>query len=86
MTPKDEPEATYPPHSVRNRYGVKDASDCYRTVNGVLYLAHLSFPTKDRIKLYRDSGVRCRRFGEELFIAALDRDAANQIDFNNPLQ
>lgn len=69
-----------------NRYGVKDASDCRRTINGLLYLAHMSCPSAERIALYRKAGIRCRRQGDELYVAFLDQDQANDIDANNPLQ
>lgn len=58
----------------RNSKGVNDASDCIRTVNGVKYVAWMSFPTADRIKAYRAAGVRCRRFSEELFLHPMDKE------------
>jgi hypothetical protein len=64
----------------RNSSGVNDASDCVRTVNGVKYGAWMSFPTEDRIKAYRAAGVRCRRFGEELFVHPMDEEVAAQVD------
>lgn len=64
----------------RNRNGVKDAFDCFRTINGVKYVAWMSFPTKERIKSYRAAGIRCRRFGEELFVHPMDEENAKRID------
>jgi hypothetical protein len=66
--------------STRNASGVKSASDCYRTIKGIEYRAWMSFPSKDRTAAYRDADVRCRRFGEELFVHILDEDMAAQID------
>lgn len=64
----------------RNRYGVNDASDCYRTIDGRLYVAWTSFPSPERIAAYRKAGLRCRRFGEELFIYENDQKSAEEID------
>lgn len=64
----------------RNSHGVNDASDCFRTVNGIKYIAWMSFPSLERIKAYRDAGVRCRRFGEELFIHPEDESIAIEVD------
>jgi len=66
----------------RNPKGVNDASDCFRTIDGVKYSAWTSFPSADRIAAYRAASVRCRRFGEELFIHPLDEDQAAQIDMD----
>ena len=38
------------------------------------------FPTKERIKAYRAEGVRCRRFGAELFVHPADEEVAAQVD------
>lgn len=64
----------------RNRAGVKDASDCYRTFNGEHYDAWTSFPSKERIKAYRAAGLKCRRIGDELFMRGIDCDQADEID------
>ena len=64
----------------RNSSGVNDAIDCIRTVNGVKYIAWMSFPTEARIKAYRAAGVRCRRFGEELFVHPMDEEDAQKVD------
>jgi hypothetical protein len=64
----------------RNGAGVNDAANCYRTINGARYIAWLSFPTSERIEAYRAAGVRCRRFGEELFVHLLDEDDAKTVD------
>lgn len=60
--------------------GVKLASDCWRTINGHHYEAWISYPSEERIKAYRSNGVRCRRFGEELFVHTLDTDQAKEVD------
>lgn len=60
--------------------GCKLASDCWRTINGQHYEAWLSYPSADRIVAYRAAGVRCRRFGEELFVHTLDTDKASEVD------
>lgn len=57
----------------RNRYGVKDASDCWRTINGEHFIAWMSFPSDDLIKAYRAAGIKCRRYGVELFIRESDK-------------
>lgn len=64
----------------RNRYGVNDAIDCYRTFNGEKYPAWMSFPSSDRVKAYRAVGIRCRRQGEELFVHIDDRWLAEAVD------
>lgn len=64
----------------RNRYGVNDAFDCYRTFNGEKYPAWMSFPSSDRVMAYRTAGVRCRRLGDELFVHWADRQLAAEID------
>lgn len=64
----------------RNRYGVKDAVDSYRTINGARYEAWLYFPSVARIKAYRAAGIRCRRQGEELFVHQMDVDEARKLD------
>lgn len=61
--------------------GVAYSCDCYRTIKGERYIAWLSAPSDDRIKAYRDAGIRCRRFGEELFVRELDKTSAEQLDF-----
>ena len=66
----------------RNKDGVKDQIDCYRTINGELYIAWMSFPSDDLIKSYRSSGLRCRRFGNELYLHADDKDAASELERN----
>lgn len=64
----------------RNRHGVNDAIDCYRTFNGEKYPAWMSFPSSDRILAYRTVGVRCRRLGDELFVHIDDRYLAAAVD------
>ena len=65
---------------MRNQHGVKESINCYRTIGGYRYDAWLSAPSKDRIAAYREAGIRCRRFGEELFVHQLDTDMAAQVD------
>lgn len=64
----------------RNSYGVKDASDCWRTVAGVRWGQWVSFPSPARIVAYRGAGLRVRRFGEELHIHPDDRARATELD------
>lgn len=64
----------------RNAHGVKDSADCWRTIGGYRYDAWMSCPSEDRIASYRKAGVRCRRFGEELFVHQLDTDMARAVD------
>lgn len=54
--------------------------DCYRTVKGVRFMAWTSCPSPDRTAAYRKAGVRCRRFGEELFIDPFDQSLALKVD------
>lgn len=67
----------------RNRYGVIDQTDSVRTVNGVTFMSWMSFPSAARVAAYRRAGVRCRRFGDELYINPADRDLATAIDRAN---
>jgi len=60
----------------RNRFGVNDSADCHRTIGGVVYGSWGSCVPPTLIKAYRAAGVRCRRFGEELFIHPDDKKAA----------
>lgn len=64
----------------RNRYGVNDANDCYRTIHGARFNAWVSCPTPERIAAYREAGARVRRFGEELFVHEADDDIAASVD------
>lgn len=64
----------------RNRYGCNDAADCYRTIKGARYVAWMSVPSMDRIAAYRQAGIRCRRFGDELFVHEADVSAAADVD------
>lgn len=64
----------------RNAQGLKDSINCYRTVDGYRYDAWISCPSQDRIAAYRAAGIRCRKFGEELFVHQLDTDMAASID------
>lgn len=64
----------------RQANGYKHFSDCYRTINGAHYLDHISFPSNDRVKAYRAAGVRCRRFGDELYVHCADKDDAGKVD------
>jgi len=51
-----------------------------RTIGGYEFEAWLSFPSADRLKAYRAAGVRCRRFGSELFVYTMDTDDAKKVD------
>lgn len=65
----------------RNKYGVNDAANCYRTFGCERYPAWMSFPSADRIAAYRSNGVRCRRVGEELFVHKDDQKLAAHVDY-----
>lgn len=65
---------------VRNSSGVKWQTDCYRTINGDRYIAWMSFPSGGIIHAYRNKNLRCRRFGDELYMHVQDQDCAAQID------
>lgn len=64
----------------RNRTGVKCSDRLWRTVRGVHYVQWRSCPTDDEIRRYRSCGVRCRRFGVELFVHQDDQDIARRVD------
>lgn len=62
--------------SARNRFGVKDSIDCYRTIKGERYVAWLVNPTQDCVAAYRAAGIKCRRINGELFIRFVDQSRA----------
>jgi hypothetical protein len=64
----------------RNQYGVKDQIDCYRTIKCEHFIAWISYPSSERIKAYRTAGVKCRRYGDELYIRAADKQRAIDVD------
>lgn len=64
----------------RNAHGLKASCDCYRTINDHIYTAWLSCPGTDRIAAYRKAGIRCRRFGDELFVHSNDLARASDVD------
>lgn len=64
----------------RNQFGVKDASECYRIIKGHEYTAWMSYPSAEKIKAYRAAGIRCRRFGVELFVHVWDTEEAAKLD------
>jgi hypothetical protein len=64
----------------RNSHGVKASCDCYRTIKGHEYQAWTSCASDDRIAAYRKAGVRCRRFGDELFVHVFDTEEAARVD------
>ncbi len=65
---------------VMNRYGVKNASECYRAIKGFRYIAWMSFPSANRIREYRSVGCRCVRRGDELFMHHMDEELARKVD------
>lgn len=64
----------------RNQHGVKHMSDTWRTIGGQHYMHWSLVPDDDRVKLYRAAGVRCRRFGVDIFIHHEDQAAATAVD------
>lgn len=64
----------------RNRQGVKDASDCWRTIKGRRYLAYMSFPSAEKINAMRRAGIRVRKFGDELFVLEDDKERAAEFE------
>lgn len=66
--------------NVRNKFGLKDQIDSYRTIAGERYVAWMSYPSDARIAAYRSASVRCRRFGVELYVHEHDQRLASAID------
>lgn len=64
----------------RNKYGVNDATNCYRTFNGQRFDHWMSCPSQEQIRSYRQAGIRCRRQGAELYVHTTDHNKAAQID------
>ena len=64
----------------RNRHGVNDSCQCYRTIGGCQYIAWISCPSDERIAAYRSAGVRCRRQGVELYVCVADEEDAQLVD------
>lgn len=64
----------------RNAHGVKDQIDCYRTIAGERYISWMSYPSDACITEYREAGIRCRRFGVELYVHEADTRYAKAVD------
>lgn len=64
----------------RNAQGYNDTSDCYRMFGGERYIGWLVYPSEQRIALYRQAGLKCRRLKEELFLRETDTQEASDID------
>jgi hypothetical protein len=66
----------------RSNHGAAGSFDIalLRTINGNDYQWWLFCPSADRIAAYRSSGVRCRRFGDDLFVHVFDVEAAAKVD------
>jgi hypothetical protein len=64
----------------RNSFGVNDATDCYRTVGGGLFVDWGGGTSAARMKAYRAAGVRCRRFGDDLYVRKADATNAIAVD------
>lgn len=64
----------------RNRNGVNDSADCYRTVGGVHFICWTSDWDKKLVTAYRRAGVRCRIFVGEVFIHSEDQTKAASVD------
>lgn len=64
----------------RNRHGVKDSCDMYRTINGAEYGCWSIYPTPECIAAYRKAGVRVARRGEHLFVHHMDEAEAKAVD------
>lgn len=63
-----------------NHYGVKNSSDMWRTINGVLWPHFAIEEAPDHASYLRKAGVRVRRFGEEIFVHPDDIPAACEAD------
>lgn len=63
----------------RNKYGVNDATNCYRTFNGQRFDHWMSCPSQEQIRSYRQAGIRCRRQGAELYVHTTDHNKAALI-------
>lgn len=58
----------------------KCTSDTWRTFNGAHYDPWLVYVTPERVKAYRNEGIRCRRVGHTLYVHTLDTDAASALE------
>jgi hypothetical protein len=67
----------------RNEHGVKDANDCWRTIGGVRWNHWMSCHSASVIRLYRDAGLRVRRFGEELYMHPEDEAQGHHLTQQN---
>lgn len=70
----------------RNEHGLKNTGETYRTINGVEYIAWYVYVTPERVALMREKGIRCRRFGEVLYIDHRDEDQARDVDKSFPYE
>lgn len=64
----------------RNGFGVNDTTDCYRTIRGEKFIGWGSGMSAARITAYRAAGVRCRRYGDDLYVCEADRSKAIGVD------
>lgn len=52
----------------RNGLGFNDTTECYRTFGAAKFVGWCAGMSKQRIAAYRAARVRCRRFGDEVFV------------------
>ena len=64
----------------RNGFGANDTTDCYRTVGGERFIGWGGGMSVLRIAAYRAAGVRCRRFGDDLYVRETDAAIAMDVD------
>jgi hypothetical protein len=64
----------------RNGFGVNDTTDRYRTVGGERFVGWGGCMSAARIAAYRAGGVRCRRFGDDVYVREADKAKAIDVD------
>lgn len=64
----------------RNRHGVKESCDQYRTIKGAHHVAWSVNPSAERIAAYKAAGVRCALRGDDLYVHHMDTDDAATVD------
>lgn len=63
-----------------NQNGVKNSSDMWRTVAGVLWPHFAIEEAPDHAPYLRKAGIRVRRFADEIFVHPDDVQRAMEID------
>jgi len=67
-------------HTHLNQNGVKDSCGMWRTVDGVKWPHWTTEYRPGLVAYYRRAGVRCKRFGVEIFVHPDDQAAARLVD------